>query len=235
MVEKRNWQNNVIHCNNIYVSLIFFSFAIHVMNKRNKQKWIRSNGHNVCDGKRCTVMCRGHKESGDSLVMNYRQNEMTAIQTHILYLIDLAVYYLRSLRLHNGKRTQEKSVDRMSQVEQKPSHGNGCTKKAKRCWNEKAASVVSLFFVFMFYSALFFRPLSILNVLHCIGMWFGCSIASLSFCFVGRLLSGAKNRICIINAAVICLEFSDELFTRDILVFEAKYSCSPSILIRLWP
>lgn len=130
-------------CDFFFVRVPFMKW----MNERNKQKWIRLSGLNVCDGKRCTFsrcVCRGHKESGDSLVMNYRQNEMTAIQTHILYLIDLAVYYFDCIMANERKRKASTEWASGAKTINNP-HGNGCTKKAKRCWNEKSASVLSFF------------------------------------------------------------------------------------------
>lgn len=109
-------------------SRTFMLFALFRMKtewmKTQIQEWMRSSVHNMCEvewfelvpvpvmhslilwpyrRKRLSLSLRAlflHIW----LVMNYRQNEMTAIQTHILYLIDLGVYYSCLRRLHNGKR-----------------------------------------------------------------------------------------------------------------------------------
>lgn len=101
-----------------------------------------------------------HKES-DSSVMNYRQNEMTAIQTHILYLIDLVVYYLCLVRLHNSpagkkkrqqhekKNTRRIRKSRRTQAKNKMLMQNHM-KKAKRSRNEKISFAILVFIVHCF-------------------------------------------------------------------------------------
>lgn len=108
---ERNWQNNVIHLQQ-HFSLVVFSLANFErnewMNEWFKQKWNCSGVHNICeesndDGNRCThsdVLSAQRKRRlvGDELPTKWNDSHT---KTHILYLIDLVVYYLYLVRLHN--------------------------------------------------------------------------------------------------------------------------------------
>lgn len=155
-------------------SRTFMLFALFRMKtewmKTQIQEWMRSSVHNMCEvewfelvpvpamhslilwpyrRKRLSLSLRAlflHIW----LVMNYRQNEMTAIQTHILYLIDLGVYYSCLRRLHNGKRgDQMKTNERANKNQNTKWRKQSQAKKNGPKWE-----ISTFFMAFMCYCSL---------------------------------------------------------------------------------
>lgn len=156
MSERKGIENNVLRSNSIYGGFTQRSENTKWMNECAKQIKIEVVGACIICAKTdirstmhsCIYRCT--KKAATESVMNYRQNEMTAIPTHILYLIDLIVHCLCLVSmalLHKSKRTRwrmnRKRIDRWKSVkEHSISMGNRWRKRNGRnnnSWKEKAS------------------------------------------------------------------------------------------------